>query len=56
LKSPFVGIKSFRSLYISLKKGDFDSVSPLLRGVRGDLKVPKVTAKNFSNTLLETTR
>jgi hypothetical protein len=25
-----------------------------LRGVRGDLKVPKVTARHFSNTLLGT--
>jgi hypothetical protein len=34
------------------KLGDFDSSSPFLRGVRGDLKVAKITAKNFSNILL----
>jgi hypothetical protein len=35
------------------KLGDFDSCSPFLRGVRGDLKVPKATEKNFSNNLLD---
>ncbi|OYD94156.1 hypothetical protein CDG77_12440 [Nostoc sp. 'Peltigera membranacea cyanobiont' 213] len=49
-----------------LKKGDFDSDSPLFKGsqrglggfpherlawVRGDLRVPKITAKYFSNNL-----
>jgi hypothetical protein len=34
-----------------LKKGDFDSSFPLFKGVKGDLKVLKVTAKNFSNNL-----
>jgi hypothetical protein len=35
-----------------LKRGTLIPVPPFLRGVRGDLKVPKVTAKHFSNNLL----
>jgi hypothetical protein len=35
-----------------LRRGTLIPVPPFLRGVRGDLKVPKVTAKHFSNNLL----
>jgi hypothetical protein len=35
-----------------LKRETLIPVPPFLRGVRGDLKVPKVTAKYFSNNLL----
>jgi hypothetical protein len=36
-----------------LERGTLIPVPPFLRGVRGDLKVLKVTAKYFSNNLLE---
>jgi hypothetical protein len=39
-----------------LKRGTLIPVPPFLRGVRGDLKMPKVTGKHFSNNLLETAR
>ncbi|MBW4573147.1 MAG: hypothetical protein KME31_35860 [Tolypothrix carrinoi HA7290-LM1] len=38
-------------LWLPLKRGTLIPVPPNLRGVRGDLKVPKVTAKHFSNNL-----
>jgi hypothetical protein len=37
-----------------LKRGTLTPVPPFLRGVRGDLKVPKVTVKHFSNSLSKT--
>jgi len=35
-----------------LKRGTLIPVPPFLRGVRGDLNVSKITAKYFSNNLL----
>jgi hypothetical protein len=56
LVNPFSTEGASLSLWVkttlaSLKKVDFNSGSPLFKGVKEDLKVPKVTAKNFSNNL-----